>query len=195
MRAFVAFVALLFTCLVGRAHEHFFETVLSGANEAVPNLSAGTGTSLATLDLDLVTLRVEVAFSSLTGTVTGAAIYGPTAAAGTGTAPVMTPAFTASGFPPGLLSGTYDFTFDLTVATGYDPAFITASGGTVSNALNALIASFESGKSYLSIQTTAFPSGEVRGFYTEIVPEPATATLLAIGGGLGLLRRRRSRRA
>ena len=189
MRALIVVAVLLATLADGMAHEHFFATVLSGANEAIPNASPGTGTSALMLDLDLITMRVDSAFTSLAGTVTGATIYGPTAIAGTGTAGAMNPAFTASGFPTGVSAGSYDFTFDLTVASGYDPAFIVSSGGTVSNALNALIASFENGQTYLNIRTTAFPGGEVRGFFTE-VPEPASAGLLAAGCGVALLRRR-----
>jgi hypothetical protein len=61
-------------------------------------------------------------------------------------------------------SGTYDQTIDLTTASSYTPAFITASGGMVSDALNALIFASQAGKSYLNIDTTAFPDGEIRGF-------------------------------
>jgi CHRD domain len=192
MRALVALVAMFAGAAGSMAHEHIFETDLAGANENVPNFSPGAGTSTATLDLDLITLRLEVSFSGLTGTVTGATIFGPTSIAGTGTAGVMSPALAASGFPTGVTAGSYDFTFDLTVASGYAPTFITASGGTVSDALNALSASFEEGKSYINIQTTTFPSGEVRGFFTE-TPEPTTVSLFAIGGGIALLRRKRDR--
>ena len=190
MRAFIIASVLLATLADGMAHEHFYATILSGTNEAIPNASPGAGSSALTLDLDLITLRVEAAFTSLAGTVTGATIYGPTAVAGTGSAGAMNPAFTASGFPTGVSAGSYDFTFDLTVASGYDPAFIVSSGGTVSNALNALVASFENGQTYLNIRTTAFPGGEVRGSFTE-TPEPASAGLLAMGCCIAIARRRR----
>jgi hypothetical protein len=194
MRALIAIGALLGALAVSTAHEHTLETALSGANEDLPNLSLGTGTSTVTLDLDLITMRVQVDFSSLSGTVTAATIHGPTPTAGSGAAAPMSPALTLSGFPAGVSAGIYDFTFDLTVATGYDPAFIVSSGGTVSDALNALIASFEDGKSYINIRTTAFPTGEVRGFFVE-TPEPATVSLLAIGCGVSFFRRRRNRAA
>lgn len=174
-----------------QAHEHTYEANLTGANEAVPNLSLGTGTSTVVLDLDLITLHLQFDFAGLTGVTTAASIHGPTTLPLTGTAGSMSPALSASGFPLGVSSGTYDFTFDLTDAPGYDPAFITSSGGTVSDALNALIASFEAGTAYLSIQSSAFPGGEIRGFYSEVVPEPTSAALLALAAGALACKRRR----
>ena len=170
-----------------QAHTEVYTTVLSGAAEAPPNASPGTGTAIVTLDLDLVTMRVQANFSGLTGNVTAAHIHGATAVAGTGTAGVMTPTPTFPGFPSGVTSGSYDQTFDMTLASSYNAAFITAQGGTVSGALNALVASLEDGKAYLNIHTSTFGGGEIRGF---LVPEPATLSLLGTGAMLGLRRRR-----
>jgi CHRD domain/PEP-CTERM motif len=189
----------LLTLLLGatccaHAHTHVFQAVLSGQNESVPNSSPGIGTSTVTLDLDLINMLVEIDFSGLAGNSTAAFIHAPTSVPLTGTAGPMTPAFSDSGFPLGVTGGTYSHLFDLTDASGYNPAFITASGGTVSDALNALAFSFEDGKAYVNIQSAAFPNGEIRGFYTEVqdVPEPASIPMICLGGCLlTSLRRRR----
>ena len=85
-------------------------------------------------------------------------------------------------------------TFDLTAASTYNPAFITAHGGTVSGAMAAFIAGLQSGQTYLNIHTTQFPGGEIRG-QLNAVPEPASLMLLATGvmGAAGALRKRRKR--
>jgi hypothetical protein len=166
-----------------QAHTHIYQATLLGAAEAVPNSSLGIGTSTVTLDLDVINMLVEIDFSGLTGDSTAAFIHAPTSLPFTGTAGLMTPPLSDSGFPLGVTGGTYSHLFDLTDASGYNPAFITASGGTVSNALNALAFSFEDGKAYLSIQSSAFPNGEIRGFYTEVhdVPEPASIAMIGLG--------------
>ena len=179
---------------VAQAHVHTYQANLSGPGEAIPNLSPGIGTSTVTLDLDLITMLVEIDFAGLTGNATAAFIHAPTAIPFTGTAGPMTPALSDTGFPLGVASGTYSHLFDLTDAPGYNPAFITASGGTVSDALNALIFAFEDGKAYLSIRSAAFPGGEIRGFYTEVpeVPEPASFAMIGAGCGVMGMRRRRA---
>ena len=85
-------------------------------------------------------------------------------------------------------------TFDLTAASTYNPAFITAHGGTVAGAMAAFIAGLESGQTYLNIHTTQFPGGEIRG-QLQAVPEPASLVLLGTGvtAAAGALRRRRKR--
>lgn len=162
---------------------------LSGPNEAPPNSSLGRGTGRVTVDLDLVTMRVEVEFSGLTGTVTASHIHGPTSVPLQGTAGVMTPTPTFPNFPLGVTSGAYDQTFDLTLASSYNQAFITASGGTVGQAMNRMLLAFEEGRAYLNIHTTAFPGGEIRGFLIA-VPAPGCGAVLAMAGLVAGRRRR-----
>lgn len=186
------FAAAAIAACAGAAQAHIITYIaeLSGPAEAPPNASPGTGLATITLDLDLATMRVEVSFSGLTGNVTASHIHGPTATPFAGTAGVMTPTPTFPGFPSGVTSGSYDHTFDLTLASSYNAAFITASGGTISQAMNRMIGAFDEGRAYLNIHTSTFGGGEIRGFL-RVVPTPATAGMLAMGGLVVARRRRR----
>jgi hypothetical protein len=169
-----------------------FAANLTGANEAPPNASPGTGTALVTLDEMANTMRVEVTFSGLSGNTTAAHIHSPTATPGTGIAGVATALPTFPGFPLGVTSGNYDKTFDMTLASSYNPSFITANGGTTAIAEAALFNGIKSGKAYLNIHTTFRPGGEIRGFLVS-VPEPSsTLGFLALGtlGAASTLKRK-----
>ena len=168
-----------------------FTADLTGPAEAPPNASPGLGTALITLDLGLHTMRVEASFSGLLGTVTASHIHCCTAVPGAGTAGVATTTPTFTGFPLGVMAGSYDHLFDMTLASSFNAAFITNNGGTTASALNALVTGMEGGKTYFNIHTTAFGGGEIRGFL-QPVPESSTLVLIAMGlAGLGARRRGR----
>src|SRR5205807_1941406 len=155
---------------------------LNGPSESPPNASPGTG--FAEVDIDTVakTMRVQVTFSGLLGTTTASHIHSATATPGTGTAMVATQVPTFIGFPLGVTSGTYDNTFDLTQLSTYNPAFVTAHGGTAASADAALESGLAAGEAYLNIHSTVVPGGEIRGFLEPAaVPEPASITLLGAG--------------
>ena len=137
---------------------------LSGPAEAPPNISPGTGKALVTIDAVANTMRVQATFSGLLAGVTASHIHAPTAVAGTGTAGVATTTPTFTGFPSGVTAGTYDRTFDMLLASSYNPAYVTANGGTPGSAWTALRAAISAGRSYLNIHSSMFPGGEIRGF-------------------------------
>jgi hypothetical protein len=154
---------------------------LTGPNEEPPNASPGTGFAEITFDTTANTLRVQASFSGLLGTTTASHIHAPTATPNAGTAGVATTTPTFAGFPLGVTSGTFDSgLLDLTMASSYNPAFITANGGTTAGAEAALLASAAAGTAYLNIHSTFAPNGEIRGFLKP-VPEPGSIVLMGSG--------------
>lgn len=166
-----------------------YHAFLSGPAEFPPVPSPGTGFATADYDDVAHTLDLHVEWTGLVGTTTVSHIHGPTPVPGDMTAGVATTTPTFAGFPAGVTSGTYDIVLDLTLASSYNPAFITANGGTTASAEIALTNAIAEGRAYWNIHTTFSPPGEIRGFLVP-VPEPASLALLAMGALL--LRRRRA---
>lgn len=162
------------------ANATVFYTHLNGANEFPANASPATGT--ARVDFDPVThqMHVEIDFSGLLGNTTASHIHCCTASPGNilQTAGVATTTPNFPGFPLGVTSGSYDHTFDMTLASSYNAAFITTHGGTVSSAEAALYAGLLAGEAYLNVHSRFKTSGEIRGF---LVPEPESLLLFAAG--------------
>lgn len=187
-----AAVTLVFALPAG-ANELSFTAALSGANESPPNASTGIGSALVTIDDTSFVMRVQASFTGLLGPTSAAHIHCCTGAPGTGTAGVATTVPSFAGFPLGVMSGTYDRSFDMTLASSWNGAFITANGGGTGTSFSALLAGLNSGKAYFNIHTNLYPSGEIRGFLVAApVPEPSSVALMLAGlGVLGVAARRR----
>lgn len=148
--------------------------------------STGTGFGVFTYDDAAHTLRIQASFSGLAGVTTVAHIHGNTATPFTGTAGVIVLPPSLPLWPVGVTSGSYDQLIDLTLASSFSAAYVTANGGTLAGAESALLGAMRTGRAYFNIHTSFAGGGEIRGF----VPGPGAAALLGLGG-LMVSRRRR----
>jgi hypothetical protein len=178
---------LLVTILLGfssAAHATVtnYTTTLSGAKEVPPNTSPGTGTATVLINDVYNEMRVHVDFSGLVGPTTASHIHCCTADPLTGTAAVATTVPTFSMFPLNVTAGTYDMTLDLLSASSYNPAFVSAHGGTLALAEADLLAGLAAGTAYLNIHSSTYPAGEIRGFLIAApIPEPGNLAMWGLG--------------
>lgn len=184
----LAAVALVTLSLLSTANATIlvYTAFMDGPSESPPNASPGTGTARVDYDPNNHSMRVRADFADLIGTTTQAHIHAPTAVPLSGTAGVATQVPSFSGFPLGVTAGSMDTTFDLTLAGSWNPAYVTANGGTAAGAETALAAALAAGKSYFNIHSTVEPGGEIRGFF-QLIPEPTTVSLASAGVATALL--------
>jgi CHRD domain/PEP-CTERM motif len=176
-RLAIAWVVILFSCLMGtvlQATPITYQASLDGAQTVPPTGSLATGLGTVTVDPATHLLTFELSWSNLVANPLGLHIHC--------CAPVGANGMLAINFQgfPAATSGVYVQTVDLTLATLYNPAFLTAHGGTAAQAEADLLAALAAGNTYIDVNNPMFPGGEIRG-QLATVPEPATALLLATG--------------
>jgi len=189
MRVALVIGALLTLAAAGQAQIFVFTANLDGPSESPPNGSPGTGFTTVTMNASAITMRVQVQFQGLLAGTTAAHIHAPTASPNTGTAAPATQLPSFAGFPLGVTSGSYDQTFDMTLASSWNGSFVTNNGGTPTTAFSAFLGFMQQERTYLNVHSSQFPAGEIRGFLHP-VPEPATFAALGLGA-VALLRKRR----
>jgi hypothetical protein len=146
-----------------------FDANLDGGQEVPPNSSPGNGFCTLTLDTSGDVTVSEGSYADLLGNSSAVTLSG---SAGYGQNAATLLVFTLNS--PGTTAGTFSGSGTLTpTQVGY----------------------LESGQTYINIRSNVYPSGEIRG-QVEVVPEPATLTLLGtalLGRGVIYLRRRRAK--
>lgn len=194
MKALVGFAIALTAAISAHAAPVVYTTTLTGPAENPANASPGTGQATVIFDAVAHTLEVNETFSGLLGTTTASHIHCCIAPPGATGVATMLPTF--SLLPLGVGSGTFDQTFGTLASATYNPAFVTAHGGTADGAEIALAAGLDAGQSYLNIHTNLFPAGEIRGFLTLApVPEPESYALMLTGFALLRVATRRGKRS
>jgi hypothetical protein len=188
MRTHLCILALIFVTIaaptVVRADAITYDAVLNGASESPAITSPGIGLAILTINTVAQTIEVNVTFSGLVSPNTSTFIHCCTATPEDGNAVVASTVPTLPEFPSGSTSGSYDQVFDLTAASIYNPAFVTAQGS-VANAETALLTGLADGEAYLNIHSKVYPGGEIRGFFLPVAavatPEPSSLWLFGIG--------------
>lgn len=181
----IAVAALLFTAW-GVAHAHI--QVFTGTLAPEAAGATGSGTVTVGYEEEVHALTITTSFAGLSGTTTVAHIHCCVTTAGSGNASVAVKLPTLDSFPEGVHSGSYSGTFDLSLASNYNQAFLNVNGGSTAQAEVALVAALATGRAYLNIHTfPIFGGGEIRAYLLPAAPIPEPGTYALMIAGLGLL--------
>jgi hypothetical protein len=191
---FAFFALALFCAAPAYSVQFLYQTVTVNPNTGAitgigmdgpsePTTSPGTGYGTVLYDDVARTLTLDCNFTGLvlTGSGTTAShIHAPTTLPFQGTVGVATTTPSFVGFPLGVRSGSFQSVLDLTLASSWNPAYITNNGGTPAGAEAAFASALASGRSYWNIHSQTFGPGEIRGFL-QLVPEPTSCVLAGLG--------------
>lgn len=165
-----------------------FIASLDGASEVGPNDSTATGTAIFVLNeaQDRLTMSITIVGLDLDGNQTPDNLDDNVIGLHIHRAPVGVNGAVVFGLI-GINSDTNaDLLIDPVAGTVFSAWDLDEGTGTT---LDNELANLLSQGLYINVHTTAYPGGEIRG---QIIPEPATLTLLALGAA-AVLRRRVSR--
>lgn len=150
------------------------------------NNPSGSGTVHIVYDSSDNTLDFDVIFSGLSSPTRAAHIHCCTAIAEVGNAGVVVEPPSLVNFPVGVTAGHYVANVDLDEAGNINPDFINNvnfGNGSLTKAIEVLLAGMSDGHAYFNIHTDANRAGEIRAYLQ--VPEPASWALAL--GAIGLL--------
>ena len=175
VKSFITAAAL---CLAATsANAVTYSASFSGAAENPPNISTATG--LGTLRvIGGTSILVNIDYSGLGSGLGDGHIHCCVGSAGNAAVAVG-----FGGLALGSTSGNITRLLDLTLASTFRAAFITASGGTVDLARARLLTALDAEQVYFNLHTVNFPGGEIRGNLSA-VPEPASWAMMVVGFGL-----------
>jgi outer membrane autotransporter protein len=157
--AFVSVIALFVS--LPSANAQIYRAILLGSNEIPAANTPATGLGIITLNRNTHEMRVNANFTGLIGNTTQSHIHCCVVQPANAGVATTLPSFV--GFPIGVTSGSWDRIYDMTLASSWNPAFVTNNGGTTAGAETAFFAGVAARQSYLNIHTSAFPGGEIRG--------------------------------
>ena len=191
---FIAAMALV-GVLPPVAQAQIFKSTLTGGAEIPPVASTGSGTAVVALNSTTHEMTIQSNFTGLVSNSAIAHIHCCVPQPGNAGVATTTPSF--PGFPTGVTSGTYNAVFNMTQAGTWNPAFITANGGTTAGAEAAFVTGVNAGQTYFNIHTVLFPTGEIRGNLVRFLfannpglseqTAGAAAALDSLGAGTGAL--------
>jgi outer membrane autotransporter protein len=143
------------------AQAQIFKAPLTGGAEIPPVSTTGSGTAVVALNSTTHEMTIKSNWTGLVSNTAIAHIHCCVAQPANAGVATTVPSFV--GFPAGVRSGTFNSTLNMTQAGTWNPAFITANGGTPAGAEAAFVTGVNAGRSYFNIHTVMFPGGEIRG--------------------------------
>jgi outer membrane autotransporter protein len=157
---FVAAMALV-GILPPVAEAQIFKSALTGGAEIPAVSSTGSGTVVVALNPTTHEMTIRSNWTGLVSNTAIAHIHCCVAQPANAGVATTIPSFV--GFPTGVRAGTFNNAYNMLLAGTWNPAFITANGGTPAGAEARFVAGMNAGQSYFNIHTVMFPAGEIRG--------------------------------